>query len=1024
MMRKYQKGGKIYSYNKGSHYQPNTNNIYFNKEDDKFNPNAVLEHELYHRFQNENNGLQLPEYYNGPLKKPNMIMNDDYQNAYYNRRHVDEQNIYNKIIEKNPDLQFIPRNLLYNGYKTSSGNYIPGTEEMMYKDPTTAEGEARDYENYIRKGGKTMFPNQTINEYKSGGKWIQGAIKNPGRCTPGSPNYDCPEGSPQWRLAQTFKKHHGFHKKEDLKKYQGGGPTASDSLAVMNSQIALNKFYDNEVKKGRLKKGEDKRPITSVIFSPDYLKKLNDKNLAFYREKIKQREEAKKRGSPQTGTWDDSYKSIFNLNPSDVSRLEYQGLGKTKSSDAYRQYYRDVITPMQNLAAPFALVDSRIKPRATVSYHPSNMDYPGGNVTVYDYDPIAVKPAAMKTAADWAYMKKTYGTKPPVKLATAPITKLFDSQQSLRNTAPDYTQMLANLKEKQLEAQYQTSPRTLPAEQPYDKSNDGQVIYYKPGQRENAQTTPFVGGQNANNYIMSKYKNGGPTKLNPPIVYTDRKEFEQANKNYTDSLNLFKAYQMQDKLMGPGSRVTSNKVNPNEWTTKELLEKRKKRIVRGLENYGPIADDFQNQKEQFTNSNTGKKEYSISGRKEDEQLLNYYKSLGFTDKDIMYHSSPDIVSDKIRPIGVYFDGTAASPIYTQPVQPVVYQPQPVFNPQQSLQNTVPNYTQMSADLQAKQVQQQAPKPYGFGEARYTERKQPTVVPQKGSRPFYGPGNTIIGYSDDNMQFYPAQQYTGAPNNPINLQDKELLENPEVLKKYVQSRDSYKFAEGGPFISNSQKINLNLPVYKQPEMKPLQFNKFFVNDKNQNLYIGGVNPRYQNKDFSVGPYMVGVGNTNFQKLPADIGMSGTYHVNDKFDINTNIGQNNVGAGIKYKFAKGGIPNNPGFNALPKYVQKRIINNYKQGGVILNTGGEKHEIYVKTTNRGEGTKGHIMVNHPTMDKGMWDTIDLTQKAGVKTIAQGIASTKKWHKENPYMKNNKYQQGGISYNNLDDVLKRLFG
>lgn len=731
MMRKYQKGGKIYSYNKGSHYQPNTNNIYFNKEDDKSNPNAVLEHELYHRFQNENNGLQLPEYYNGPLKKPNMIMNDDYQSAYYNRRGIDEENMYNKMIAKNPDWQFISRNLLNNGYKTSSGNYVPGTDDMMYADPSTTEGEARDYENYIIKGGKTMFPNQTIDEYKSGGKWIQGAIKNPGRCTPGSPNYDCPEGSPQWRLAQTFKKHHGFHKKEDLKKYQGGGPTASDSLAVMNAQIALNKFYDNEVKKGKLKKEEDKSPITNVTFSPAALKKLNDKNLAFYRSEIRDREFFKQ------GPFDEEYKSNFNLNPSDVSRLEYQGLGKTKSSDANKQYYRDIITPMQNLAAPFALIDSRIKPRATVSYRPEKMGYPGGDVTVYDYDPIAVKPAAMKTAADWAYMKKTYGTKPPVKLATAPITKLFDSQQSLRNTAPDYTQMLANLKEKQAEAQYQTPPRTLPAEQPYDKSNDGQVIYYKPGQRENAQTTPFVGGQNANDYIMSKYKNGGP-----------------------------------------------------------------------------------------------------------------------------------------------------------------------------------------------------------------------------------------------------------------------------------------------FISNFQKINLNLPVYKQPEMKPLQFNKFFVNDKNQNLYIGGVNPRYQNKDFSVGPYMVGVGNTNFQKLPADIGMSGTYHVNDKFDINTNIGQNNVGAGIKYKFAKGGIPNNPGFNALPKYVQKRIINNYKQGGVILNAGGEKHEIYVKTTNRGEGTKGHIMVNHPTMDKGMWDTIDLTQKAGVKTIAQGIESTKKWHKENPYMKNNKYQQGGISYNNLDDVLKRLFG
>jgi hypothetical protein len=31
-------------------------------------------------------------------------------------------------------------------------------------------------------------------------------------------------------------------------------------------------------------------------------------------------------------------------------------------------------------------------------------------------------------------------------------------------------------------------------------------------------------------------------------------------------------------------------------------------------------------------------------------------------------------------------------------------------------------------------------------------------------------------------------------------------------------------------------------------------------------------------------------------------------------------------------------------------------------------------------------------------MWDTIDLTKKAGAKTVKQGIAATKKWHKENP--------------------------
>lgn len=37
-------------------------------------------------------------------------------------------------------------------------------------------------------------------------KWIQKAIKHPGRCTKGSPNYDCPPGSPQARLATTLRK--------------------------------------------------------------------------------------------------------------------------------------------------------------------------------------------------------------------------------------------------------------------------------------------------------------------------------------------------------------------------------------------------------------------------------------------------------------------------------------------------------------------------------------------------------------------------------------------------------------------------------------------------------------------------------------------------------------------------------------------------------------------------------------------------------------------------------------------------
>jgi hypothetical protein len=66
--------------------------------------------------------------------------------------------------------------------------------------------------------------------------------------------------------------------------------------------------------------------------------------------------------------------------------------------------------------------------------------------------------------------------------------------------------------------------------------------------------------------------------------------------------------------------------------------------------------------------------------------------------------------------------------------------------------------------------------------------------------------------------------------------------------------------------------------------------------------------------------------------------------------------------------------------------------------LTAGNEKHLVYKKTNKIGKGKPGDIMVNHPTKDKGKWDTINLTQKAGAKTVKQGVAATKKWHKENP--------------------------
>lgn len=48
---------------------------------------------------------------------------------------------------------------------------------------------------------------------KSSKKWLQGAIHHPGRCKDMG-SKECPKGSPQYNLALTLKRHHGFHKKK------------------------------------------------------------------------------------------------------------------------------------------------------------------------------------------------------------------------------------------------------------------------------------------------------------------------------------------------------------------------------------------------------------------------------------------------------------------------------------------------------------------------------------------------------------------------------------------------------------------------------------------------------------------------------------------------------------------------------------------------------------------------------------------------------------------------------------------
>lgn len=108
---------------------------------------------------------------------------------------------------------------------------------------------------------------------------------------------------------------------------------------------------------------------------------------------------------------------------------------------------------------------------------------------------------------------------------------------------------------------------------------------------------------------------------------------------------------------------------------------------------------------------------------------------------------------------------------------------------------------------------------------------------------------------------------------------------------------------------------------------------------------------------------------------------------------------VGKGV----LKGGgkitpVPNGP----LVKKKGPFAGSTLKSGGKVkVEAGGEKHVVYKAKKNSSKATKGDIIVNHPTKDKGKWDTINLTKKGKAKTVKQGVAATKKWHKDNPNYK-----------------------
>ena len=87
----------------------------------------------------------------------------------------------------------------------------------------------------------------------------------------------------------------------------------------------------------------------------------------------------------------------------------------------------------------------------------------------------------------------------------------------------------------------------------------------------------------------------------------------------------------------------------------------------------------------------------------------------------------------------------------------------------------------------------------------------------------------------------------------------------------------------------------------------------------------------------------------------------------------------------------------------HLIKKDGTSFTKGGNIVKAGGQTHKVFKKKIDKGIGNKGDIVVDHTAgPSAGKWDKINLTKKSKAKTVKEGVASVKKWHRENPMMKN----------------------
>jgi hypothetical protein len=172
--------------------------------------------------------------------------------------------------------------------------------------------------------------------------------------------------------------------------------TRQDSIDVLNSQLAQNAYY------AKLKKYLDKKPEREKYSKDieDYVKKkvFVDQELENSRYIL---------NNPETQKKIEYDKLPITVNQLKQKAAQYIKYAKSEGKDKY--HYLDLIPGAINFDAPFALFNSKIKPKGIITRE-FNLNMPGAAVSTWEYDPLAVTPVDMLTPEQKKLREKIYGT--------------------------------------------------------------------------------------------------------------------------------------------------------------------------------------------------------------------------------------------------------------------------------------------------------------------------------------------------------------------------------------------------------------------------------------------------------------------------------------------------------------------------------------------------------------------------------------------------------------------------------------